>query len=532
MDARRVLRRRGLLRRVRLPHHVAAARGARALGRIDWASSGCAGPDACCRRWSPCSWSSRAWTRSPARAEQRSQLRRDLPWSIFYVDNWGQILGGRAVLRRRPAAAAAPVEPGGRGAVVPRVAGGVRRLTLLRHPAPHGSLVGCSVAPSLVAMVVHVLAPSRRPGSVGWPSAVFDGVDRTNFMYLSTFTRVGGPAARRGGGVRLAPVASVATQPDAPGRDVLELAAVPLRSACSVLIAASAPCSPTATCTSGCCRSCRCCRWSPCSWPCTPAPPGSGASLGWRRSSRSASAATACTCGTGRSSCSSAPRRLVSAGSWSAWSHRRRRRALLPLRRDARFARARSVGGGHDRAPSDGPAARRWRGLGGALLAVLRDRRPFDRVEGGARPCSSSTPRRSTRRRRRPSDCSRAGRRRRRRPAPAVVPATSARVAIVGDSQAHALAINLPDGIDDTFAVTDGGVDGCSVYDAGSVQSRTGFGNTFSICEGWQQEWAAAAAGRRGARRPRRVGRVRPRRQRHDLRLRHAGVGRTVRHGT
>jgi hypothetical protein len=79
---------------------------------------------------------------------------------------------------------------------------------------------------------------------------------------------------------------------------------------------------------------------------------------------------------------------------------------------------------------------------------------------------------------------------------PPVTPATSASIAIVGDSQANALAINLPDGIDGVFpTVVNGSVDGCSVYDAGSVRSAVRFGNNFSICEGWQEEWAQAAAG-------------------------------------
>jgi hypothetical protein len=78
---------------------------------------------------------------------------------------------------------------------------------------------------------------------------------------------------------------------------------------------------------------------------------------------------------------------------------------------------------------------------------------------------------------------------------PPIVPATSARIAIVGDSQANALAINLPDGIDDVFpSVVNGSVDGCSVYDSGSVRSAVKFGNNFSICDGWQEEWAQAAA--------------------------------------
>jgi hypothetical protein len=66
-------------------------------------------------------------------------------------------------------------------------------------------------------------------------------------------------------------------------------------------------------------------------------------------------------------------------------------------------------------------------------------------------------------------------------------------VAIVGDSQAHALAVNKPRGIESTFQVTDGSVDGCSVYDEGRVRSaRASFQNYFAMCEGWQQRWAAA----------------------------------------
>jgi hypothetical protein len=81
-------------------------------------------------------------------------------------------------------------------------------------------------------------------------------------------------------------------------------------------------------------------------------------------------------------------------------------------------------------------------------------------------------------------------------PATSIAPATSARLAIVGDSQANALAINLPDGIEGVFPeVVNGSVDGCSVYDTGSVRSSVRFGNNFSICQGWQQDWAAAAAG-------------------------------------
>ncbi len=55
LDARRIPRRRGLLRRVRVPHHVVADRGAREERPSEVArSSGCVEPVACCRPCLPC----------------------------------------------------------------------------------------------------------------------------------------------------------------------------------------------------------------------------------------------------------------------------------------------------------------------------------------------------------------------------------------------------------------------------------------------------------------------------------------------
>ena len=80
-----------------------------------------------------------------------------------------------------------------------------------------------------------------------------------------------------------------------------------------------------------------------------------------------------------------------------------------------------------------------------------------------------------------------------------VTPTTAAvlprRVVVVGDSQAHSLAINLPDGISSTFSITDGSVEGCGVYDTGSVIStRSSFTRSFANCEGWAAKWGSAAA--------------------------------------
>ena len=76
-----------------------------------------------------------------------------------------------------------------------------------------------------------------------------------------------------------------------------------------------------------------------------------------------------------------------------------------------------------------------------------------------------------------------------------IQPAGPARLVIVGDSQAHALAINLPSGIESAFTITDGSVEGCSVYVDGSVKSqRAGFNRSFADCGGWSDKWGNAAA--------------------------------------
>jgi hypothetical protein len=81
----------------------------------------------------------------------------------------------------------------------------------------------------------------------------------------------------------------------------------------------------------------------------------------------------------------------------------------------------------------------------------------------------------------------------------ATIPTTAASlprsVVVVGDSQAHSLAINLPDGISSTFTITDGSVEGCGVYDEGMVvSSRSSFKRSFSNCTGWAAKWGSAAS--------------------------------------
>jgi peptidoglycan/LPS O-acetylase OafA/YrhL len=74
------------------------------------------------------------------------------------------------------------------------------------------------------------------------------------------------------------------------------------------------------------------------------------------------------------------------------------------------------------------------------------------------------------------------------------LPTLPRRTVIVGDSTAHSLAINAPNGLDAYLDLSDGSVSGCGVQADGRVRSaRTGFNRSFDDCEGWEQRWAKAA---------------------------------------
>jgi len=66
---------------------------------------------------------------------------------------------------------------------------------------------------------------------------------------------------------------------------------------------------------------------------------------------------------------------------------------------------------------------------------------------------------------------------------------------IVGDSQAHSLAINKPSGMEKTFVVADGSIDGCGIYDRGvGVGGTNGnFRRNFANCVGFEKSWAKSA---------------------------------------
>ena len=163
--------------------------------------------------------------------------------------------------RGRSAAAAPPVEPRRRGAVVPPLAVRVRRADAAGG-SPRRECCRWLVGVAVAIDDVHVLAPRRRPASIGRPSACSTASDRTNFMYLSTFTRSTGLLLGAAAAFVWRPWRTPRRGPARPGtptRRGMRRA----RSAMLVCIVSAWRRSPTATCTSGCCRSCRSCRW----WP-------------------------------------------------------------------------------------------------------------------------------------------------------------------------------------------------------------------------------------------------------------------------
>ena len=65
-------------------------------------------------------------------------------------------------------------------------------VALLRFRAPRHVVGGAIIAAAFVVFAYMFWMHSRTPTPLGGPPAAFEGVDRTNFLYLSTVTRAGG----------------------------------------------------------------------------------------------------------------------------------------------------------------------------------------------------------------------------------------------------------------------------------------------------------------------------------------------------
>lgn len=77
---------------------------------------------------------------------------------------------------------------------------------------------------------------------------------------------------------------------------------------------------------------------------------------------------------------------------------------------------------------------------------------------------------------------------------PLALPEEPVRLVILGDSQAGSLAVNLPSGIEEFFDVVDGSSDGCSVHESGVVRSRLPFALDMAMCDGVLDRWERRAA--------------------------------------
>jgi peptidoglycan/LPS O-acetylase OafA/YrhL len=429
------------------------------------------------------------WAALAGTAEQQSQLRRDIPWSVFYVNNWGQILGnvpyfaGEPPLLRHLWSLAVEEQW---YLVWPLVFVALLRVRLPRH------VLGAAViAAAFVVFAYMFWMHARTPTPLGGPPAAFDGVDRTNFLYLSTLTRAGGLLLGAGTAFVWRPW-RWAHAPDAPAGRILDpvgaAAVAMLGCAASVavltegyvyqwllplvsilsLVAVMVAVHPAAL------GFRRIMSWTPLvemgrrsyglylwSWPIfviVGATAGSVARFLW---------AMVLTVIVAEASYRylETPVRQGAIGRW--WGNRRR----SPTGR--------------------WPAGRRW-----SASSCCSTRPSGSSTASKVATTPSSTWRRSATTVLSPRARCRPCRSRRRLRPLRSCRRPSARLAIVGDSQANALAINLPDAIEGVFPeVVNGSVDGCSVHDSGSVRSSVSFGNNFSTCRGWQQEWADAAAG-------------------------------------
>jgi peptidoglycan/LPS O-acetylase OafA/YrhL len=421
------------------------------------------------------------WSVFAATNEQQSQLRRDLPWAIFYGGNWGQIVGGVPYYSGDP-----PLLRHVWSLAVeeqwylfwPLAFVALRRTRLTR-----GGTAGILVAFSVSVMVWTYVLHSNGPGNLRSPITALDDIDRINFMYLSTVTRASGlvlgaaaafvwrpwrsprAASSQGGwlldGVGLLAVAmlgciaAVATLTDGYVYQWL-LALVTFLSLVAVLVAVHPAAAWFRAVLS----------WQPLveigkrsygiylwHWPVFVFAEAYSGSVSRVVGALAVTAVLS-------ELCYRFVEMPVRRGQLGRWWRAARERRLLPVAGVAVVA--------------------------ASLISFYASVDPFDRAEGGQDVAFGAGDAGAADQ---PTTTQAVG-----GAAPDAAVDAPRRLVVVGDSQAHALAINQPEGIEETFDVTDGSVEGCSVYDEGTLQTeRDGYTLSFGRCDGWQDEWAEAA---------------------------------------
>ena len=437
------------------------------------------------------------WTALAGTAEQVSQVRRDVPWAVFYVSNWGQILGDVPYFSGEPPLLRHLWSLGVEEqwyVIWPLVFVGLM-VTRLRRPTVAVIIIGTAVA----VMGYTAWLESRAPTPLGAPPALFEGVNRTNFMYLSTITRVSGLLLGAGAAFfwrpwrwRGAATARVGRLLDPLGAAALAalgcafavavitegyvyrwlLPLVSTLSLVTVMIGVHPAAAGFRSMVS----------WRPLvevgkrsyglylwSWPIFVV---FGATDGSFTPFLAAMVVTVVVTEVSYRFLET-PVRQGALGRW--WKDR----ATITL------------------APVAGGVI-----LLGSLAAFYVSVDDYDRFEGGDEVVFDAAAVAAAE-----VDSTEGAPQADPDPSPATTVAAPVestttepedpgpRLAIVGDSQANALAVNLPRGIEELFPdVVNGSLDGCSVWDSGGVRSAVTFSNTFAICEGWQENWAESAA--------------------------------------
>lgn len=417
------------------------------------------------------------WVALFGTAEQTSQLRHDLPWSIFYVNNWAQIVGdvpyfqpGDPPLLRHLWSLAVEeqwyvVWPLVFVALAPRL-----------RPATFAKLLF-----GLVAVVALLMWWVQRgaPAPIDGPFGFLDGADRVNFNYLSTITRSGGLLAGAAAAFVWRPWrAERAYLASSRGLDIATGVGLGLLLCCFMAASLTADymypwlltfvsfvslmlvlvvVHPAAAAS----------RWM-LSW--TPLVEAGKRSYGWYLWHWPIFVIVGATDGSWTRFALAISISLTIAEFSYRYVEEPVRRGAIEQWWDRR--------GTFPTVPASA-AAVTLLVLGGFYWQVD----DFDVAEGGDdvtfELAAATEPETTT-----PASAP---------PESVPPPAGPRNVSIVGDSQAHSLAVNLPAGIEDTFAISNYSLDGCSVYDNGSVVSElSSFSNSFGICADWKDEWAQA----------------------------------------